>query len=158
MAKVVMTCGRICSGKSTYAHRIADELSAVILSVDEITLALFPEGAGEMLDTYVERAEEYLYGKSVDIVGAGINVVLDWGFWTKEEREFARKYYGQHGISCELHYLDVPDELWRQRIAERNRLVSEGKVSAYYVDKGLEEKFAAIFQVPDDNEIDVRVK
>ena len=41
MAEVIMMCGRICSGKSTYAKRLSREKNAVILSVDEITLALF---------------------------------------------------------------------------------------------------------------------
>ena len=45
MAKVIMTCGRICCGKTTYAQKLREERNAVILSIDEITLTLFPEGA-----------------------------------------------------------------------------------------------------------------
>ena len=33
MAKVIMTCGKLCSGKSTYARKLKDELGAVILSL-----------------------------------------------------------------------------------------------------------------------------
>lgn len=157
MAKVVMTCGKLCSGKSTYARRLAKELDAVILSVDEITLAVFRNEAGDMLDEYVRRIQEYLYGKSLEIAAAGTDVVLDWGFWTSSEREYARSFYRQHGVECELHYLDITDELWKQRIAERNESVRAGDVSAYYVDKGLKEKFAGIFQPPDESEIDKRI-
>ena len=32
MPKVIMTCGKICSGKSTYAQKLRLEYSAVILS------------------------------------------------------------------------------------------------------------------------------
>ena len=103
MAKVIMTCGRICTGKSTYAEKLRKTLSAVVLSVDEITLALFGHDTGEMHDTYVERAEKYLFEKSVELIETGINVILDWGFWTKEERQFARDFYSSHGIECELH-------------------------------------------------------
>ena len=49
MPKVIMTCGKICSGKSTYAQKLRLEYSAVILSVDEITLALFGNEAGRKL-------------------------------------------------------------------------------------------------------------
>ena len=52
MAKVIMTCGKICCGKTTYARCLQAAGNAVILSIDEITLSLFPEGAGEMHDTY----------------------------------------------------------------------------------------------------------
>lgn len=40
MAQVIMTCGKICSGKSTYAQKLSKKYNAVILSVDEITLSL----------------------------------------------------------------------------------------------------------------------
>ncbi len=157
MAKVIMACGKLCSGKSTYARSLADETGAVILSVDEITLAVFRNEAGDMLDEYVRRIQDYLYGKSLEIAAAGTDVILDWGFWTSSEREYARSFYRQHVISCELHYLDITDEIWKQRIAERNESVKNGKVSAYFVDKGLEEKFAGIFQPPDESEIDKRI-
>ena len=157
MAEVIMTCGKLCSGKSTYARKLAEECGAVILSVDEITLTVFRNEAGDMLDEYVRRIQDYLYGKSLEIAAAGTDVILDWGFWTSAEREYARRFYSQNKVSCELHYLDISDELWKQRIAARNQLVSEGKVSAYYVDKGLEEKFAGIFQIPDESEIDKRI-
>ena len=52
MAKVIMLCGKICSGKSTYANSISKQEKAVILSVDEITLALFGQYTGEKPDDY----------------------------------------------------------------------------------------------------------
>lgn len=158
MAKVIMTCGRICSGKTTYCKKLRTEFSAVVLSVDEITLALFGQDAGEMHDTYVERAEKYLYEKSLDIVNVGVNVILDWGFWTKVEREYAREFYHSHGVSCEFHYLDISDEEWERRLKKRNSEVLAGKTDAYYVDDGLAEKFRSIFEAPDIGEMDVTVK
>ncbi|HPY85435.1 MAG TPA: ATP-binding protein [Ruminococcus flavefaciens] len=153
MAKVVMTCGKICSGKSTYAAKLCSELNGVILSIDELTLALFNNEAGDKLDMYVERARSYLYKQSVRLIRAGVNVVLDWGFWTEAEREYAKRFYDSEGIEHELHYLSIDDELWKKRINGRNALVSEGKTDAYYVDEGLMEKFASIFQEPEDREI-----
>ena len=72
-----MTCGRICCGKSTYARKIKAETKAVILSIDEITLSLFPEGAGEMHDVYVRRAEQYLLALSLQILETVADVILD---------------------------------------------------------------------------------
>ena len=60
MAKVIMTCGKICSGKTTYAEKMRRELSAVILSVDEIMLAVFGSDAGDKHDEYVKRIKNYL--------------------------------------------------------------------------------------------------
>lgn len=155
MAKVIMLCGRICSGKSTYAQRLREERGAAVLSVDEIMLAMFGQYVGEMHDEYVERTEKYLFGKSTELVGSGINVILDWGLWTKEERKFAREFYAARNIECELHYINISDELWTKRLAKRNALVAAGNTDAYYVDENLAKKFAAIFEAPDSSEIDV---
>ncbi len=158
MAKVFMMCGRICSGKSTYSKKLREEHKAVVLSVDEITLALFGQDAGDKLDYYVEKSEEYLYRKSLEIVETGINVVLDWGFWKKEERDFARKYYSENGVECEFHYIDIDIDEWYRRLEKRNQDVLDKKCDAYYVDDGLARKFEDLFEVPDRREIDVWVR
>lgn len=155
MAKVYMMCGKICSGKSTHAAELRKLHKAVVLSVDEITLALFDQNAGDKLDDYVARAEKYLYDKSLEIIECGINVILDWGFWTNRERNEAREFYGSKNIENEFHYIDIPDEEWYRRLDKRNKAVMENKTSAYYVDEGLAEKFKSIFEIPDRSEIDV---
>lgn len=155
MPKVFLTCGKICSGKSTYANKLRTENNAVLLSVDEITLALFGCDAGENHDTYVERAENYLYEKSVEIIETGMNVVLDWGFWTKAERDAAKEFYRSRGIECEFHYIDIDDETWRKNLEKRNAEIRSGKVNAYYVDEGLAKKFGEIFEKPDKSEMDI---
>ncbi|MBR6874575.1 MAG: ATP-binding protein [Ruminococcus sp.] len=153
MAKIYLMCGKLCSGKSTRAEQLRREHRAVLLSVDEITLALFGQDAGENHDTYVERAEDYLYKKSLEILEVGIDVVMDRGFWTKAERDFAREFYGSRGISWEFVFIDISDEEWDRRIDKRNSDTEAGRIDAYYVDEGLRRKFDGIFQRPGDDEI-----
>lgn len=157
MAKVIMTCGRICSGKSSYAGKLRVKEKAVILSVDEITLALFEHNIGEKHDEYVEKAENYLLNKSLEIIDTGINVILDWGFWTKAERDFAKEFYRSHSVENEFHYIDISNEEWKKRIEKRNRLISEGKINAYYVDDGLMRKVDLIFEAPENEKMDVTI-
>ncbi|MBR0132628.1 MAG: ATP-binding protein [Lachnospiraceae bacterium] len=156
MAKIFLMCGKICSGKSTHAEKLRKEYNAVILSVDEITLALFGQDAGEKHDYYVEKLKEYLYKKSLEILEAGVNVVLDWGYWTRAERDLAREFYGSHGVEYEFHYIDISDEEWYRRLAKRNEDVLAKKTDAYYVDDGLAKKFQAIFEKPEKAE-DIKV-
>lgn len=155
MAKVFLICGKICCGKTTYANKICAENNAILLSVDEITLALFGQHCGDKHDEYVERTEKYLLNKSLELVENNINVVLDWGFWTKAERESAKGFYISRGIECELHYIETSDEIWKSRLHKRNSAVLAEKTSAYYVDENLALKFASIFEVPSQDEIDV---
>lgn len=158
MAKVFLICGKICSGKSTYAEQLRVQHRAVLLSVDEITLALFGQHCGEKHDDYVERTQNHLFDKSLELIEVGINVVLDWGFWMKEERDHARAFYNSRNIECELHYIDISDETWQARLEKRNRAVLADETSAYYVDDHLAAKFAGLFEKPSKEEIDVWVE
>ena len=47
MAEVILICGKICSGKSTWAKALCRESGALCLSVDELMLALLPERLGD---------------------------------------------------------------------------------------------------------------
>ena len=107
---------------------------------------------------YVGKLEQFFFQKSVEIVETGINVVLDWGFWTKSERDFAKQFYGSRGIEYEFHYISINDEEWYRRLDKRNKDVQEKKSDAYYVDEGLAEKFKSIFEIPGKDEIDVWVE
>lgn len=157
MAKVFLICGKICCGKSEYAKRLRAEQGGVVLSVDEIMLAVFGPYTGEMHDTYTARLQEYLFEKSVDITAVGTNVILDWGFWTKESRARARDFYRAKNVDCEFHCINVGDSVWRARIDKRNRAVAAGETTAYFVDDNLARKFASLFEAPAPDEIDVWV-
>ena len=106
----------------------------------------------------MEKLEQYFFQKAVEIVETGINVVLDWEFWTKSERDFAKEFYGSRGIEYEFHYISINDEEWYRRLDKRNKDVQEKKSDAYYVDEGLAEKFKSIFEIPGKEEIDVWVE
>lgn len=158
MPKVILICGKICCGKSFYAEKIRQKNNAVLLSVDEIMLAVFGQHAGEKHDEYCENLQKYLFEKSQEIIGIGRDVILDWGFWQKDKRDYAKEFFRSRNIPCELHYIDISGEVWRQRLEKRNSAISAGEANAYYVDEKLAEKFSSLFEPPSDEEIDVRVK
>lgn len=153
MPKVLIMCGKICSGKSTYAEKLKLENKAVILSVDELTLALFENQAGEKLDFYVEKLKEYFLKKSLDIVEAGADVILDWGFWTKKERDYAREFYDSRNISYQFYYMNVGIDEWKKRILKRNQEIKREQLEAYPIDKGLLYKVEKMFEEPDRKEL-----
>ena len=158
MAKAIMTCGTICCGKTTYAQKLREERNAVILSIDELTLTLFPEGAGEMHDTYALRTEQYLLSLSLQILGTGTDVILDWGLWTKAQRDRIRAFYAENGFESEIHYLQVSREEWERRIRKRNGTQKTENPSAYFVDEGLLRKVESLFEEPSESEVDLIVR
>ena len=152
MAKVILICGRICCGKTTYAHRLREERRAALLSIDEVMLAMFGQHAGDMHDIYAERTKRYLLAKALELAAADIDVILDWGPWTKAGRSELREFFTARGVGFELHAIDIDDAVWRARLRKRNAAVETGEAEAYYVDDNLAAKFASRYEAPDANE------
>ena len=156
LAKVILICGKICSGKSFYARSLLNRGHAVILSTDEVTYDLIDNEQGEFYDHFAARVNLYLRKKAVEIAKAGADVILDWGFWTKENRAEISSYLSARGVKYEWHYIDIDDERWKRNISERNARIERGeKGSDFYVDEGLLRKLNGLFVPPEADEMDV---
>lgn len=147
MAKVLLLCGKICCGKSTYARSLGS--GYVTLSCDELMLSLFEEQLGDKHQEVTEKSKKYLLSLAGQILNAGANVILDWGFWKKEERLAVRKQLEAAGHSTELIYLKLSEEEWKRRIAKRNR---ERDPLSYYVDDNMVQLFGSMFEEPGEDE------
>lgn len=156
MSKVYLICGRICSGKTTYSKKFCKENNAVLLSVDEIMLSLFDQCCGPKLHMeYDRRIKGFLFDKSLEILETGVDVVLDWGFWTRNERNFAKNFYKSRNIECELHYIEVSDKTWENQLNKRNSEVLENRTKAYFMEHSTALNFASKFEKPDTDEVDI---
>ncbi len=149
--KALLICGKICSGKSTYVKKLCQERRAAVLSCDDLTLALFEEKLGSRHEQITQKAQSYLFQRAAELLALGIDVILEWGFWTKENRSAAEKFFRDRGFETEWHYIEVSETVWRRNIEKRN---AAGKGS-YFVDDGLAKKCAALFEPPAQEEIDV---
>lgn len=155
MAKVILVCGKICSGKGYYSRQIQKETNAVSLSCDEVENDLFHHEFGDRHDEISADIKHYLHKKAADIARAGCSVLLDWGFWSRAERRAVSEYYKNVGVPFEWHYVEIPDESWMRNIESRNAAVAAGETTDYAVDSGLLEKIKSLFEEPARDEIDV---
>jgi predicted kinase len=135
------------SGKTTLAKQIAPELGAVRLSPDE-----WKHDLG--IDYYDEpgrvRLEQRLWRLAQELLQLGQTVILENGFWDREERDELRLGARALGVAVELHHLDAPvEELWR-RLDARNRL---GLPGAAPIARGDLERWALQFEPPDAAEL-----
>lgn len=156
MARVILICGKICSGKTYYARQIKSKENAVILSTDEATYDLINNEQGEFYNIFAARVNRYLRKKAVEIVNAGTNIILDWGFWTSSDRVEISEFFKTNGVQYEWHYIDVDDTIWYMNITERNKRIEEGNGGCdFYIDDGLLKKLLSMFEKPQKEDIDV---
>ncbi|MEM9797515.1 MAG: ATP-binding protein [Pseudomonadota bacterium] len=117
-----MLCGKIASGKSTLARDLARLPGTVRLAEDDWLAALFQGDMASIRD-YMQRAARLrgvLGPHVVDLLNAGVSVVLDFQANTVESRAWMRDILNQTGADHRLHVLTTPDALCLARLRARN--------------------------------------
>lgn len=159
MGKVILICGKICSGKSYYSKKMKEKLNAVIISPDEATYELINNEQGEFYNVFSSKLNKYLTRLVGEIAKAGANVIFERGLWTSKDRKEIKEYYKNINVDCEIHYICVDDETWMQNIKERNKRILDGNgESDFYLDEGLKKKLESLWEEPTQNEVDVIYK
>ena len=154
MCKIILICGKIASGKTYYAEKLKKKYNAVILSTDEVTYDLIDNKQGKFYDDFAKKVNLYLQKKAIEIVRAGCNVILDWGFWRKKDRQEISKYFIDNKIKIEWYYIDIDDKTWEKFIEKRNTIMKDKRTADFYVDKNLKNKCLSNFEIPSKSEID----
>lgn len=116
--------GKIASGKSTLAKSLAAEGSTVLLSEDHWLSRLYPEQIKSVTD-YVRLARqirEVLGPLVIDVLRAGVTVILDFPANTPQDRQWLRGLADAAEASHCVHYIEVDDDTCRDRLHLRNHL------------------------------------
>jgi len=145
--RLVLICGLPASGKSTLARQLAPKIPAIRLDKDGWATQL---GADLWDQEFRVRLEHQLWALSQDLLARGQSVILEWGHWARVERDEKRLGARALGVGVELHYLDAPLEELIERAERRN---ASGEWTASPMTRAHFERWATIFQPPDEEEI-----
>jgi predicted kinase len=117
-----LLCGKVASGKSTLARRLASGCNSVILSEDALLSGLYPEELKSLADfvRFSARLRQTIAPHIVELLRGGSSVVLDFHANTRNSRLWMRDLIEKAGCQHELHFLDVPDNVCKQRLKLRN--------------------------------------
>ena len=154
MATLFLICGLPGSGKTTLAKQLELSRPALRLSPDEWIASLLSEATDTLeLDRLRSPVESVQWDVAKRVLALGIDVVLEWGFWSRDERASYRAQAEGLGARVELSYLDVGrNELWA-RLSKRNGNLSPGTL---LVTEGQLDLWWSWFQPPTADELELQ--
>ena len=145
-----LLCGRIAAGKSTLARRLAARPATLLISEDHWTSNLFADDL-RTIDDYTRcsaRLRAAMGPHVVAILRQGLSVVLDFPANTVGQRKWMRSLIAEAKVAHELHLLDVPDAVCKERLRGRN----EGGEHPFQVSDAEYDQFTRYFVPPGADE------
>jgi predicted kinase len=118
VAVMVLIVGLPGAGKTSWARRLEEERKAIRLTPDEWMDALFHINEDDGRRWVLES--EMLWGVAARALELGVDVILDYGCWSEEERDLFRTRAQQLGASAEIVVLDLPLQVLWGRLEKRN--------------------------------------
>lgn len=155
-----LMCGKIASGKSTLTAQLGAQPATVIIAEDDWLAPLYADQMSTIAD-YVRcsaRLRDAIGPHVVSLLKAGISVVMDFPANTVANRKWMRGIIDASNADHRLHFLDVPDEVCRQRLRARNAggehafAASDAQftqVTKHFAAPGDEEGFNIVVHRPD---------
>ena len=144
---ITLICGRIGCGKTTYAQTLPGEK----LSIDKVMLERYPPYLGDDFERISNMVRDELMKAAANIDG---DVVLDWGFHHRADRDDAKRYFRERGKDVRLLWIDIPEaELQRRRDWRNAHLPPD----CYYIDENLARKCDSRFEPPTPDEDYIKI-
>lgn len=143
-----LTVGLPGTGKTTTARRLEVERSALRLTKDEWVKALYGE---ENPPAAQEVIEGRLIEVALRVLELGVDVVLDFGLWSRDERSALRQAAAELGAHVELrHHELAPDE----QSARLERRAAQEPHTTWPMSQDELTRWAAAFEAPTPGECD----
>jgi predicted kinase len=143
-----LTVGLPGPGKTTVARRLESEHGALRLTKDAWVKALY--GAANPAS-----ASDVIEGRLIEIglraLELGVDVVLDFGLWSRDERAALRQAAADRGAHAELHYCALAPDQQRARL-ERRQVEEPG--TTWPMSEEERAAWAAAYEVPTPGELD----
>lgn len=147
---IYLICGFIGAGKTTFAKKLEEKTGAVRITKDEWSIRLI--GNDPTIDGYKEW-DHKICGLSRDVAfqlaEKGIDVIIDEGFWAKEQRDELRRKIDAIGAKAVMYYIDIPIETIRERVVGRNNKLTK---DSFKINRKMLDNYLMYWQPPTEDE------
>ncbi|HEY5847058.1 MAG TPA: ATP-binding protein [Microlunatus sp.] len=135
------------AGKTTRSRVLEVEQRALRFSPDEWMIPLYGDSDSDGMRDVLEGR---LIATALRVMELGASVILDFGFWGRDERSALRWLADAQGAACVIIYLPVGEAVQRQRVEERFGSTPEETFALSGDDL---DQYRGLFQVPDQAEL-----
>jgi predicted kinase len=122
--KVILVCGPVGVGKTTYSMALAKEIGAIRFSIDPWMQTLFAKDMQSLDYAWilerVDRCHQQIWEVAEQILKLNGNVILDLGFTSRQHRDRFKALSKAVGVEAEIHYLQAAIAVRKQRVKQRN--------------------------------------
>jgi len=144
----------------SFSSQVAARPATLLISQDHWMSNLFSDDDLKTIDDFARlsaRLRAAMGPHIVDVLQQGLSIVLDFPANTVSNRNWMRALTTRANVAHELHLLDVPDTICKQRLRERNAggehpfQVSEAEYDLftnYFVPPGPNEGFNVVVHRP----------
>ena len=147
MGKLFLLCGKPGSGKTTLAKFLKEKYGLIHFSADDFMLKLFGEIENrDLFDKKLKATKDLIYQICDDVLRSN-NVVLDFGFWTKSEREQVINRFKNYEVI--IVYLKLDEDKIFNQIEKRNANLKDNE---YFMDLNTFKILSSKFEEPTDEE------
>jgi predicted kinase len=151
MACLTLMVGLPGSGKTTRAKELEVEHHMLRLTPDEWVEPLYGPGlSGEKLDAVRDPIEAVQWQVARRALQLGVDVVLDFGFWSRTERQSFRERAAEVGAETKLCYLPVAFDELTERLERRNASLPP---HTFHISREQILLWWSLFEPPDEEEM-----
>jgi hypothetical protein len=147
LATLILICGLPGAGKTTLAKQLERERPALRLTPDDWIAALGIDAFDEPRRAAIE-ALQWDVGRRALLLG--VDVVLDWGFWSRTERDDYRQRARELGALADVRFLDVARTELLERITARNVNLPP---ATFHIEIAQLEEYFRVFEPPTAEEL-----
>jgi predicted kinase len=143
-----LTVGLPGTGKTTVARRIEVEHAALRLTKDEWMKSLYGRDNPSSASDVIEGRLIQIGMRALEL---GINVVIDYGLWGRDERSALRQAAADIGAAVEMRYLELTPAEQRARLDKRQ---AEAPHETWPMSEQELTEWAAKIDIPTAGELD----